>query len=73
MYIHQLKQWPDFVWDMNEISPRLTEVRFKQGMLLGYMKHLGFELQSEALLQILSQGLPSFHSGDPLGGRLQPK
>lgn len=54
MYIHQLKQWPDFVWDMNEISPRLTEVRFKQGMLLGYMEHLGFELQSEALLQILT-------------------
>jgi len=61
MYIHQLKQWPNFVWDMEEISPRLTEVRFKQGKLLGYMEHLGFELQSEAVLQILTK--------DPSGGR----
>lgn len=42
------------MWDMKEISPRLTEVRFKQGKLLGYMEHLGFELQSEAVLQILT-------------------
>ncbi len=54
MYIHQIRQWPDFVWDMEEISPRLAEVRFKQGKLLGYMEHLGFELRSEALLQILT-------------------
>lgn len=54
MYIHQLEKWPDFVWNMEEISPRLTEVRFRQGKLLGYMEHLGFELQSEAVLQILT-------------------
>ncbi|HLW49487.1 MAG TPA: DUF4172 domain-containing protein [Sphingobacteriaceae bacterium] len=46
---------------MEEISPPLTEVRFKQGKLQGYMEHLGFELQSEAVLQILTK--------DPSGGR----
>lgn len=55
MYIHQLHHWPDFTWNGDEIAPLLATVRFKQGKLLGYMEHLGFDLKAEAVLQTLTQ------------------
>src|SRR5690606_12531616 len=55
MYIHQLHHWPDFTWNADEIAPLLAAVRFKQGKLLGYMEHLGFDLKAEAVLQTLTQ------------------
>lgn len=55
MYIHQLNNWPDFTWDANQIAPLLAAVRFKQGKLLGYMEHMGFDLKSEAVLHTLTQ------------------
>lgn len=55
MYIHQLHHWPDFTWNADKIAPLLAAVRFKQGKLLGYMEHLGFELKTEAVLQTLTQ------------------
>jgi Fic family protein len=55
MYIHQVHHWPDFTWNADEIAPLLAVVRFKQGKLLGYMEHLGFDLKAEAVLQTLTQ------------------
>ncbi len=55
MYIHQLHQWPVFTWNTDEIASLLAAVRFKQGKLLGYMEHLGFDLKAEAVLQTLTQ------------------
>lgn len=55
MYIHQLHKWPNFTWDADEIVLLLATVRFKQGKLLGYMEHLGFDLKAEAVLQTLTQ------------------
>ncbi len=55
MYIHQLKNWPQFTWNEEEITALLARVRFEQGKLLGAMEHLGFEFQSEAVLQTLTQ------------------
>lgn len=55
MYIYRLKQWPEFTWDSAEIAPLLASVRFKQGKLLGYVEHLGFELKAAALLKTLTQ------------------
>lgn len=54
-YIHQLPQWPDFKWDQNRLSPLLSNVRYRQGRLLGRMESLGFDLQAEASLQTLTQ------------------
>ncbi|MVT08577.1 Fic family protein [Chitinophaga tropicalis] len=54
MYIHQLKDWPDFYWDSEELSFLLAEVRHRQGRLLGRMEGLGFSLQEEASLQTLT-------------------
>lgn len=54
MYIHQLYEWPKFTWDSEILTPILTDLRFNQGKLLGKMGVLGFDLQSEAMLQTLT-------------------
>ncbi|TDG36079.1 Fic family protein [Pedobacter changchengzhani] len=55
MFIHQLKKWPQFSWREAQITTLLASVRFQQGKLLGAMAQLGFDLQSEAVLQTLTQ------------------
>ena len=54
VYIHQLKEWPNFFWDREKIAPFLTEVRHHQGRLLGRMEGMGFNLQAEANLHTLT-------------------
>lgn len=53
-YIHQLDDWPKFVWDDRWIMPLLGNVRNAQGRLIGRMGSLGFPLRSEAVLQTLT-------------------
>jgi Fic family protein len=55
MYIHEQKDWPDFTWNEARLSPLLAEVRHEQGLLLGQMATLGFELKEEASLHVLTQ------------------
>jgi Fic family protein len=54
VYIHQLEQWPDFKWNQEKLMQLLTDVRHRQGRLLGYMEGLGFDLQTEASLETLT-------------------
>ena len=37
MWIWQQADWPNFIWDEKVIDPKLRDVRFHQGMLLGKM------------------------------------
>lgn len=53
-YVHQRKDWPHFYWDNEVLVLKLSEVRNRQGRLLGKMEALGFDLQNEALLKTLS-------------------
>jgi len=53
-YIYQYEDWPNFIWDINNISDLLAEVRNKQGRLIGKMEALGFDLQNEAFLETLT-------------------
>ncbi len=53
-YIHGMPRWPEFHWDINHLSERLTTVRHRQGRLLGHMEALGFSQRSEALLLTLT-------------------
>ncbi len=53
-YIYQQKDWPNFIWNINELSDLLLEVRNKQGRLIGKMEALGFNLQNEAFLETLT-------------------
>ncbi len=54
MYIYQHPTWPAFTWQHERLEPLLGAVRHQQGRVLGHMQALGFSLQAEALLQILT-------------------
>ncbi|WP_235938446.1 Fic family protein [Chitinophaga solisilvae] len=54
IYIHQLKDWPHFQWDNGRIAQILADLRYRQGRLLGRMEGLGFNLQDEATLEMLT-------------------
>ena len=53
-YIHQLNNWPQFIWDHEKIAGLLGSVRNHQGRLIGRMESLGFSLSNEAVLQTLT-------------------
>src|SRR3982750_2925788 len=55
MYIHELKNWPDLVWNQAGLAGLLGEARHLQGRLLGRMEALGFGLREEATLKTLTQ------------------
>src|SRR5271165_1336009 len=54
-YIHDLKDWPRFRWKQERLAEQLTEVRHRQGRLIGRMEALGFQLRAEAVLQTLTE------------------
>src|SRR5207247_9874624 len=53
-YIHQLKDWPRFHWNTQQLAESLASVRHQQGRLTGHMEAIGFNLQQEAVLQTLT-------------------
>lgn len=55
MYIWEQKDWPQLTWDIEALSPLLSQVSREQGRLLGRMESLGFELRTEAHLRTLTQ------------------
>jgi Fic family protein len=55
MYIHQIKGWPNFSWDDEQLSQPLAELRHRQGRILGRMEGLGFQIRSAAMLETLTQ------------------
>lgn len=54
-YIHERAGWPGFRWDRERISARLVDVRHRQGLLIGRMEGLGFQLRAEAVLNSLTE------------------
>ena len=54
-YIHELPDWPRFSWDSKAIAPLLSEVRLRQGQLLGKMTSYGFASQWTATLKVLTE------------------
>ena len=70
-YIHQLPGWPRFRWDREGLAAPLTEIRHRQGRLLGRMEGLGFALQKEAELETLT--LDVLKSSEIEGERLDPE
>ena len=53
-YIHQLPDWPNFTWRWEAIIDQLAEIRHQQGLLLGRMTDIGFDLKQEAELNALT-------------------
>jgi Fic family protein len=54
MWIHEHRDWPQFSWDAEAITSKLAGLRYAQGLLLGRMENLGFELRREASLSTLT-------------------
>ncbi|MBF0105724.1 MAG: Fic family protein [Deltaproteobacteria bacterium] len=52
-YIYDHPHWPHFQWNQ-KLSQLLAEVRHQQGRLMGRMESLGFDLQIEATLRMLT-------------------
>ncbi|GHV34742.1 cell division protein Fic [Bacteroidia bacterium] len=50
MYIHEKENWINFVWDNEIIYPKLIDLRYLQGKLLGKIQNLGFDLTLESTL-----------------------
>ena len=70
-YIHERPGWPNLTWDNDALSFTLAAVRYKQGMHLGRMAALGFDLRTEANLTALTDEV--VNSSAIEGERLDPK
>ncbi len=53
-FIDDKKGWPAFRWDDREVLQALVDTRHRQGLLLGRMAGLGFDLRAEAALRVLT-------------------
>jgi Fic family protein len=54
-YIHELEDWPKFHWSHEKLAAPLAAVRHHQGLLIGRMQALGFQLRAEANLESLTE------------------
>ena len=57
MWIHEKKNWTNFIWDVEALTSKLADIRHRQGRLLGRMEGLGFELKREASLSTLTNDI----------------
>jgi Fic family protein len=55
MYIWELENWPKFVWNVEELAPRLAAAHQQQGQLLGQSSDLSDELDLQAQMDALIQ------------------
>ena len=51
-YIHELADWPRFVWDSDALAEPVAEVRYAQGRHLGRLHGLGLDLLTASSLAV---------------------
>ncbi|MFN7110245.1 MAG: Fic family protein [Brevundimonas sp.] len=54
-YIHEIEAWPTFRWNADQLADPLAATGRRQGLLIGHMAALGFELRAEAVLATLTE------------------
>jgi Fic family protein len=54
-YIHELRDWPRFTWASKALAPLLSEVRLRQGLLVGKMRGYGLASRWTASLKVLTE------------------
>jgi Fic family protein len=54
-YIYMSATWPKFTWDTERLVAHLSATRYEQGVLLGRMQDLGYQLKNEATLAALTE------------------
>jgi len=55
IYVWQQDNWPVFNWNKDAVSASLGKVRQKQGHLVGRISALGFEVQSNSVLEAMTE------------------
>ncbi|MGC1105488.1 MAG: Fic family protein [Candidatus Acidiferrales bacterium] len=70
-YIHDLRDWPGFAWDSKALAPLLSEVRLRQGLLVGRMRGYGLASRWTATLKVLTE--ETIKSSAIEGVKLDPK
>ena len=70
-YIYQHTSWTHFTWDKEKISLTLSNIRLKQGKLIGFISGLGFDLQNLANLETIT--LDVLKSSEIEGEIFQPE
>ena len=55
MYIHESPNWTQFTWNAQAVAGVLSNVRLRQGTLLGKMQGYGFSSRWEATLEVLTE------------------
>ncbi|MBQ5697256.1 MAG: Fic family protein [Muribaculaceae bacterium] len=55
VYIWQQSEWPKFRWDNDRLIHLLSDVRHHQGKVQGLMSGLGFDSQSYASLDVMTE------------------
>ena len=58
-YIHQQADWPLFHWNWERVSPLLASVRHHQGLLLGKVNSLGFDISQNVTVESLTASVVS--------------
>src|SRR5271154_1533296 len=71
MYVHELAEWPGFHWNKERLAQPPADVRHRQGVLIGHMGALGFNLRQEAVLQTLTTDV--LKSSEIEGEKLDPE
>ncbi|NDV24711.1 Fic family protein [Desulfovibrio sp. JC022] len=71
MWIHEHQDWPNFSWNAEKLISKLADVRHRQGVLLGKIGNLGFDLRNEAGLKTLTNDI--VHSSAIEGELLNPE
>lgn len=54
-YIHEVEAWPTVRWNAEQLAEPLAAVSRRQGLLIGRMAALGFQLRAEAVLATLTE------------------
>lgn len=57
MWIHEYNNWTEFTWDSKILISKLADIRYRQGLLLGRMEKIGFNLKQEANLSTLTSDI----------------
>jgi Fic family protein len=70
MHIWEFPSWPQFDWNEKRLVQYLAAARHAQGLLLGRMEALGFQLREEASLKTLTEDV--LKSSEIEGEKLDP-
>lgn len=57
VWVHEHENWPNFIWDEKSLTSKLADLRHRQGLLLGKMEGLGFELKRETSLKTITNDI----------------